>query len=260
MLKKELVPNLNLVKLYIKASKEMKLFYHIKHRVMHAYCIRVSNGDLSLQDKNILLKYYLIDPLYAEAACKFFNSIDGKDIITWNTLLHGFAVQHQFERCLVIFHELIEQQLSPDAVTFLGLLVSCRHFGNLAFAYDVFDSMESKYGITPNVMHYTTMVSLIGGIVNAKEAYDFINKRMVLVKPNKAVWVALVASCGKNGDFELAEFICKEKLPEGEGDEALHHLYASSKDYDKAGEVRKRIERPENKRFHRAAFSMLVED
>ena len=119
MLNKELVPNLNLVKLYIKASKEMKLFCHIKHRVMHAYCIRVSNGDLSLQDKNILLKYYLIDPFYVEADCTFFNSIDGKDIITWNTLLHGFAVQHQFER-LVIFHELIEQQLSPNAVTFLA--------------------------------------------------------------------------------------------------------------------------------------------
>lgn len=99
----------------------------MKPQILHAYCIRVSNGELTLQDKNILLNYYMIDPQYADGARKFFNNIDGRDLVTWNTLLNDIAVQGQFERCLTTFQEIIDQGLSPDDVTFLGLLVACHH-------------------------------------------------------------------------------------------------------------------------------------
>ncbi|AES70299.2 hypothetical protein MtrunA17_Chr3g0098651 [Medicago truncatula] len=123
----------------------------------------------------------------------------------------------------------------------------------------IFERMESEYGITPNVVHYNTMVSLIGRFATAKEAYCFITERMVTVKHNKVVWMTLVACCGMEGDFELGEYICKEKLPGGEGDKQLHNMYASAQRYDKAAEVRKRIEQSRNKKLRRAAFSKLVD-
>lgn len=38
---------------------------------------------------------------------------------------------------------------------------------------------------------------------------------MTVVKPNKIVWMTLVACCGMEGDFELGEYICRENYQEG---------------------------------------------
>lgn len=76
MLNDKLMPNLNLVKHYIKACKETRqCIVNPKPQVLHAYCIQVSNGELTLQDKNILLNYYLIDPQYANGARKFSTAL-----------------------------------------------------------------------------------------------------------------------------------------------------------------------------------------
>lgn len=104
----------------------------------------------------------MIEPQYADGPRKFFNNINGRDLVTWNTLLNDIAVQGQFERCVTTFQEIIDRGLSPDDVTFLGLLVACHHTGNIASAHDFFERMESEYEVAPNVRHYNSMVYLIG--------------------------------------------------------------------------------------------------
>jgi len=69
---------------------------------------------------------------------------------------------------------------------------------------------------------------------------------MIGFKPNKAVWVVLITCCGKNEDFELLEFIYREKLSEGEGDKQLHHMYVACLQYEEVSKIRKRIKSPNN--------------
>ncbi|AES92486.1 organelle transcript processing protein, putative [Medicago truncatula] len=114
MLDNKFVPNLNIAKLYMKTCKTISLI-PFKPQVMHAFLIfiQVSNGELTLQDNNILLDYYMKTCFHDYDALKFFKTINGKDVVTWNTLLHGMVGDGRFEICLVIFHNMIEQKHTP---------------------------------------------------------------------------------------------------------------------------------------------------
>lgn len=81
---------------------------------------------------------------------------------------------------------------------------------------------------------------------------------MIDVKPNKAVRVVLITCCRKNEDFELLEFIYRDKLPEGEGDKQLHHMYVACLQYEEVYEIQERIMSPKNNK-HIVAFSKVID-
>lgn len=41
-------------------------------------------------------------------------------------------------------------------------------------AFDIFDSMETKHGIEPEIEHYGCMVDLLGRVGHLEDAYKFI--------------------------------------------------------------------------------------
>ena len=67
--------------------------------------------------------------------------------------------------------------------------------------------MSRDYGIKPHVEHCSCLVDLLGRVGNLKEAYELINK--MPVKPNVAMWGALLNACRIHCNIDLGEVVAE---------------------------------------------------
>lgn len=106
---------------------------------------------------------------------------------------------------------------------------------------ELFESMKSKFKITPKLEHYSCMIDLLGRAGELQEAYNLI-KRMPM-QPDSVVWGTLLGACSFHSNVELAE-IAAESLfklePWNPGNYViLSNIYASTGKWDRMANLRK---------------------
>ena len=93
--------------------------------------------------------------------------------------------------------------IEPDDIFFTSILYACSHSGLLNEGWQFFDSMGSECGIEPKLEPYACMVDLLSHSGNLPKAYRFI--KTMPIKPDAAIWGALLCGCKIHHDVELAE-------------------------------------------------------
>ncbi|KAL2901781.1 hypothetical protein RDABS01_026863, partial [Bienertia sinuspersici] len=53
------------------------------------------------------------------------------DVVSWNTILAGFAHHGLYEKTCALFNEMFTKGFVPKAVTFLSMLSTCGHIGKV---------------------------------------------------------------------------------------------------------------------------------
>ncbi|KAK7398811.1 hypothetical protein VNO78_09984 [Psophocarpus tetragonolobus] len=146
--------------------------------------------------------------MYCKCGCideayDVFQRIQHKDIVSWNTMLTGYA-RHGFGRqALTLFESMITAAVKPDEITMVGVLSACSHTGLTDRGTEYFHSMNKAYGITPNSKHYTCMVDLLGRAGRLEEA-EILIKSMPF-EADAATWGALLGASRIHGNMELGE-------------------------------------------------------
>lgn len=208
-------------------------------RWIHDYAGR--NG---LRMVKVSLANALID-MYAKCgeideALTIFNGMAEKSVVSWNSMISGFAIHGLGVEALQLFREMHANGFAPNEVTFVGVLSSCSHNGLVEEGCKYFNDMHQVYGVKPNIRHYGCMVDLLGRAGRLKEAMDIIND--MPMEPNAVVWGALLASCRRHGDVELGEHAMKKLIqlePESSGNYVLlSNAYAVSGRWDDSAKVR----------------------
>lgn len=109
---------------------------------------------------------------YVDKAYRVFrNMICGKCLVTWNTMIMGYAMHGDGSRALELFHEMARAGVSPDSVSYLAALCACNHAGLVEEGYKLFSSMD-YCGVTRNVKHYGSVVDLLGRAGKLDKAFD----------------------------------------------------------------------------------------
>jgi len=177
-----------------------------------------------------------------KSAAKVFEELPiKKDVISWNSMIVGFSKNGYAERALKVFDEMTLSPVSPDDVTFLGVLTACSHAGLVSEGRQIFDNMVNYYGIHPRVDHYACMVDLLGRCGFLEEAEEFIDK--LDVEPNAMIWANLLGACSIHGD-EKRGLRAAEKLIELEPQNSspyvlLYNMHAGSGHWDEAKSLRR---------------------
>ncbi|KAF6139774.1 hypothetical protein GIB67_024051 [Kingdonia uniflora] len=100
--------------------------------------------------------------------------------------------------------------------------------------------MVEESGIEPNVKHYGCMVDLLGRAGLLKEAEELIES--MPIKPDAAVWGALLGACEKHRAMEMGERVGKklvELQPDHDGFHVLlSNIYASKGKWGNVTEIR----------------------
>ncbi|KAM0947581.1 putative tetratricopeptide-like helical domain superfamily [Dioscorea sansibarensis] len=200
-------------------------------RWIHAYI------DRNFKQLDPVLGASLVD-MYAKCghldlASEVFKKIQQhKQVFSWNAMISGFAIHGQAEQALELFALMQKENVKPNAITFIVVLNACAHTGLVDEGYKHINSMEKDFGITPRTEHYGCMVDLLGRAGLLEEAESMINS--MPMKPNAAVWGALLGACRIHGNAELGERVAKlllELEPENSGRYAvLSNIYAKAID------------------------------
>jgi len=175
-----------------------------------------------------------------EAAYKVFSEKRDKSIISWTSMITGFA-KHGFARkALNMFDQMIKAGVKPNEVAFVAVLSACSHVGMVSEGKKHFDSMNKEYGLVPTMEHYACMVDLLGRSGFLAEALDFINSMPIMA--NSLVWRTLLGASLVHGNTEMGEHAAKMVIKQDPNDPAaytlLSNLYASECRWENVQKIR----------------------
>ncbi|CAN6477297.1 unnamed protein product [Victoria cruziana] len=142
-----------------------------------------------------------------DMAVDVFYNMPQKDVLSWNSIILGLAVNGRANDALQLFPEMTRGGIRPNHVTFIGILLACSHEGFVDQGYEYFEQMINVYHLSPQMKHYGCMVDLLSRSGRLDEAYRFISK--MPFEPDPVLWRTLLSACVVNGDVELAEMATK---------------------------------------------------
>ncbi|KAF5205798.1 Pentatricopeptide repeat-containing protein [Thalictrum thalictroides] len=171
-------------------------------------------------------------------ATQVFNSLEHKDVLTWNTIITAMAIHGHAEEALQLFKEMQQAGVCPDDITFVATLSACSHAGMVEEGQRLLGCMRSIYGIHPKVEHYGCLIDLLSRAGHLVAAIELIES--MPMEPNSNAWGALLGGCRIHGNVEIGVLmhnnICKRRSYV-----LLSNIYAAAKRWDDAGGVRKRM-------------------
>ncbi|XP_060217928.1 pentatricopeptide repeat-containing protein ELI1, chloroplastic isoform X2 [Lycium barbarum] len=152
-----------------------------------------------------------------EDARMVFDQMRDKDVITWNSMIVGYAMHGFSLEALQLFNEMW---------------------------WDYFHLME-KYRIEPKIEHYGCMVNLLGRAGQLEEAYEFVKRMKIDSDP--ILWGTLLTACRIHGDIRLAEkimeFLVEQDLATSGTYVLLSNIYAAAGNWDEVAKVRALMKR-----------------
>lgn len=176
-----------------------------------------------------------------EEAQTIFTKTNNKNIVTWNTMILGFATHGHVQEAINIFSLMINKKLAlPNDVTFLGVLTACSHGGMVEKGRQIFNKMIKEYHITPTIKHYGCMVDMLCRAGLVVEAYELVQN--MPMECNSIIWRTILAGSRVHGNVKLAEIV-RRNLLEVEDHSSdyvlLANTYASLEDWNQVSRVRR---------------------
>ncbi|OMO88420.1 hypothetical protein CCACVL1_08400 [Corchorus capsularis] len=180
---------------------------------------------------------------HIEAAFQVFSKMDDRNVISWTSMITGFAKHGNAMRALEMFHEMLKAGIRPNEITYIAVLSACSHAGLITEGLEIFKSMRKEHGIAPRMEHYACMVDLLGRSGSLREAIEFVN--MMPCTPDALVWRTFLGACRVHHNKELGEHAAKMILQQDPYDTAayilLSNLYASSGQWEDVAQIRKNM-------------------
>ncbi|XP_058763397.1 pentatricopeptide repeat-containing protein At1g62260, mitochondrial-like [Vicia villosa] len=224
-------------------------------RQIHQFITKTVIPDLPIN--NSLITMYSRCGTIGDARTVFNEMKLYKDVITWNAMIGGYAFHGFAAQALELFELMKRLKTQPTYITFISVLNACAHAGLVEEGKRQFNSMISDYGIEPRVEHFASLVDILGRQGQLQEAMDLIDS--MPMKPDKAVWGALLGACRVHNNVELAQVAAKALIrlePESSAPYALlFNIYADLGQWDDAERVRALME--ENNVKKQAGYSWV---
>ncbi|KAL0679366.1 hypothetical protein Bca4012_007347 [Brassica carinata] len=156
---------------------------------------------------NVMVCNALID-MYSKCgsvteARDIFDNMSEKTVVTWTTMIAGYALNGVFLKALELFKTMIDLDYKPNHITFIAVLQACAHSGSLEKGWACFLTMKEVYNINPRLEHYSCMVDLLGRKGKLEGALELI--RSMSCKPDAGIWGALLSACKIHRNVKVAE-------------------------------------------------------
>ncbi|CAA7397059.1 unnamed protein product [Spirodela intermedia] len=180
-----------------------------------------------------------------ESAYGVFSRQRERDLISWNSMVCGYAQHGYGSKSLQLFTEMQSLGLEPDGVTFIGVITACTHAGLVDDGRRFFDSMlDPPHPITPTEEHYACMVDLYSRAGRFAEAMEMVRK---MPSPAGAtVWRTLLGACRVHKNLALGRLAAERLLSlEPEHSAAyvlLSNIYAAAGRWEDRAAVRRLME------------------
>ncbi|KAI9195369.1 hypothetical protein LWI28_014223 [Acer negundo] len=141
-----------------------------------------------------------------QSALQEFSSMPIHDVISWNSIICGFAHHGEGKKALEMFERMRLTNVKPNHITFVGVLSASSHAGLVDQGRYYFDYMKNKCFLQPTSEHYTCVVDLLGRFGLIDEAMSFLDQiRADGVEIPPSVWGALLGACRIHKNIKVGE-------------------------------------------------------
>ncbi|KVH95672.1 Pentatricopeptide repeat-containing protein, partial [Cynara cardunculus var. scolymus] len=200
----------------------------------HGYVLRNGLAPNSLIANGLVDMYGKCGSL--KEARRVFDDTLKRNLTSWNSMINSFALHGQSESAIMVYEEMMQHNVKPDAVTFVGLLNACTHGGLVEKGRSFFTSMVNDNGIEPDIHHIGCFIDLLGRAGQFAEAMEVI--KAMKTPPDEAVWGSLLNGCKIHGRMDLAEIAVKKLIeidPNNGGyGTMLANIYGALGEWEKA--------------------------
>lgn len=179
-----------------------------------------------------------------ESAHEVFKRLQERDLVSWNSMITGYAQHGYGKKALEIFHAMEGEGIKMDEVTFVGVICACTHAGLVEEGRKYFNSMMLDCQISPSMELYACMVDLYGRAGRLEEAMDLIRGMPFSAGPT--VWRTLLSACRVHSNVELGKIAAGHLMSMEPHDSAayvlLSNIYAAAGNWEAKKRVRKLME------------------
>ncbi|XP_042427201.1 pentatricopeptide repeat-containing protein At2g41080 [Zingiber officinale] len=206
---------------------------------VHAQVIHVGVGSVTPVRSSLISMYSKCGCL--EDSSTIFSESDASDLVLWSSMIAAYGFHGRGEEAIKLFNEMIGEGTDPSEVTFLSLLYACSHSGLKDKGREYFELMIQKYGLAPNLKHYTCMVDLLGRSGCLDEAEALI--RSMPMPADGVIWKTLLSACKTHKNGEMAERVAEQVLRLDPQDSApyvlLSNIRATSSRWSDVSDLRR---------------------
>ncbi|KAK4275984.1 hypothetical protein QN277_018988 [Acacia crassicarpa] len=133
------------------------------------------------------------------------------DHATWNAMIAGYTQNGLHEKAFLVLREMLEQRVTPNAVTLASILPACSSIGSIAFAQDL-HGFSIRHHLDQNVYVGTALVdtySKSGAISYAENVFTSI------LEKNSITYSTMMLGYGQHGMGERALSLFHSLLESG---------------------------------------------
>eukprot|EP01018_Ginkgo_biloba_P037564 Gb_08772 [translate_table: standard] len=146
-----------------------------------------------------------------EDACRMFDKISQRDVISWNAMIAGYAQNGHCDEALKLFRQMVLAGVKPDLVTITSVLPACARLaalrkGKEIHVYIIRSESELNVFVSNALID---MYAKCGSIDNAHRVFDQMFERDVIS------WNAMIAGYGMHGYGEDALALFCQMQEEG---------------------------------------------
>ncbi|KAJ7528126.1 hypothetical protein O6H91_16G085100 [Diphasiastrum complanatum] len=150
-------------------------------------------------ESEVIVGNTLVD-MYAKGGCieharQAFNKISEPDVVSWSTMLAGYAQNWLGKDAIVLYEQMKQQGVKPSNVTYVILLNTCAIFAALEQGKQLHADII-RSGCESDLIVGNTLVDMYakcGCIEHAREVFDKMSERDVIS------WNSMIAGYAKSG-------------------------------------------------------------
>ncbi|KAK9705886.1 hypothetical protein RND81_07G089700 [Saponaria officinalis] len=175
-----------------------------------------------------------------DLANRVFNEMLERNVSSWTSMIVGYANHGQANEAMECFRAMVEANVMPNHVTFVGVLSACVHGGMVDDGKYWFEAMHKVYGIKPRMKHYGCMVDLLGRAGLLEEARNMVEN--MPLKPNVVIYGCLLGACERHNDVKVGEWVAERFLELEPGNDGVYvvlsNIYANRDMWDEVERIR----------------------
>lgn len=170
------------------------------------HSIAVRNGLESLVFVQNALVHFYGACGQAESAHYLFEGMSEKNLVAWNSVINGYAVNSRPNETLTLYRKMELEGVQPDGFTLVSLLTASAELGALALGRRAHVYMV-KVGLDRNLHAANSLLDLYakcGNIREARQVFDELEEESVVS------WTSLIVGLAVNGFGKMALELFKE--------------------------------------------------
>ncbi|XP_010526252.1 PREDICTED: putative pentatricopeptide repeat-containing protein At3g25970 [Tarenaya hassleriana] len=167
---------------------------------LHDLVIKKGLEHVTSVSNALMMMYLQTTNRTMEDAVRVFESLECKDLVSWNSILTGFSQKGLSQDTLKFFRHLISSDIEVDHYSFSAVLRSCSDLATLQLGQQV-HALATKSGFESNEFVASSLIfmySKCGVIMDARKSFEETSKDSTIA------WNTMILGYAQHGSGQVA--------------------------------------------------------